>query len=150
MSTCAEVMTSHPVCCLPDETTDKAAQFMKSENVGAIPVVQDRQSNKLIGIVTDRDLALRVVAEKRNAEATKVRDVMTQNPVTCRANEDIRMALNAMAQHKVRRIPVVDGSGSIIGIIAQADLTTRTDEPTKTIEVVKEISIPTETGEVSA
>ena len=150
MSRCSEVMTMNPVCCLPDETVDKAAQFMKSEDVGSIPVVQDRQSNRLIGIVTDRDLAMRVVAERRDAETTKVREVMTPNPVTCRANDDLRMALNAMAQHKVRRIPVVDESGSVIGIIAQADVATRADEPTKTAELVKEISIPSETGEVRA
>jgi CBS domain-containing protein len=140
----------NPVCCLPDETVDKAAQFMKSEDVGSIPVVQDRQSNRLIGIVTDRDLAIRAVAERRDAEITKVRDVMTPNPVTCRANDDLRMALNAMSEHKVRRIPVVDGNGNIIGIIALADVATRADEPTKTAEVVKEISIPSETGEVTA
>jgi CBS domain-containing protein len=150
MSTCGEVMTSHPVCCLPDETADKAAQFMKSEDVGSIPVVQDRQSNRLIGIVTDRDLAVRVVAERRNAETTKVRDVMTRNPVTCRANDDVRMAFNAMVEHKVRRIPVVDETGSVIGIIAQADVATRTDEPANAIEVVREISISSETGEVNA
>jgi CBS domain-containing protein len=150
MSRCSEVMTMNPVCCLPDETVDKAAQFMKSEDVGSIPVVQDRQSNRLIGIVTDRDLAIRAVAERRDAEITKVRDVMTPNPVTCRANDDLRMALNAMSEHKVRRIPVVDGNGNIIGIIALADVATRADEPTKTAEVVKEISIPSETGEVTA
>jgi CBS domain-containing protein len=143
-------MTMNPVCCLPDETVDKAAQFMKSEDVGSIPVVQNRQSNRLIGIVTDRDLAIRVVAERRDAEATKVRDVMTQNPVTCLVNDDLRRAFNAMAEHKVRRIPVVDENGNIIGIIAQADVATRADEPTKTAEVVKEISIPSETGEVRA
>ena len=72
MKKCNEVMTKNPVCCLPTDMVAKAAQLMKSENIGSIPVIENEQTEKLIGIVTDRDLALRIVAEGRDAKSTKV------------------------------------------------------------------------------
>ena len=92
------------------------------------------------GIVTDRDLALTIVAERRDPQTKNVEDVMTHNVVTCRADDDLQKALAAMAKHQLRRIPVVDNDYGIVGIIAQADVATRVDQPEKTAEVVKEIS----------
>jgi CBS domain-containing protein len=137
---CSEIMTKDPVCCLPSDTVVRAAQLMKTENVGAIPVVANPQSKRLSGIVTDRDLALKVVAEARDAKSTTVEKVMTAGVIACRANDDLQKALNAMEGYQVRRIPVVDDNDQIIGIIAQADVATRINEPKKTAEVVEEIS----------
>ena len=140
MKKCNEVMTKNPVCCLQNDTVLKAAKLMKSEDVGSIPVVENEQAKKLIGIVTDRDMALKIVAEGLDAKSTKVDAVMTHKVVTCRAEDDLQMALDAMAEHQLRRIPVVDNDNKIVGIIAQADVATRVDQPEKTAEMVKEIS----------
>lgn len=137
---CRDLMTEDPTCCLPSDPVSKAAQLMKSENVGSVPVVQDHQTKKLIGIVTDRDLALQIVAEARDARSTKVEDVMTSGVTACRADDDLQKALDEMAEQQVRRIPVVDDSNRIVGIIAQADVATRIEAPKKTAEVVEEIS----------
>ena len=140
MKKCNEVMTKDPVCCLPNDSVAKAAELMQSENIGSIPVIENRQSQKLVGIVTDRDLALKIVAEGRDPKTTKVEAVMTHNVVTCRADDDLQKALDAMANHQLRRIPVVNNDNKIVGIIAQADVATRVDQPEKTADMVKEIS----------
>jgi CBS domain-containing protein len=137
---CNEVMTKNPVCCLPTDMVAKAAQLMKSENIGSIPVIENEQTEKLVGIVTDRDLALRIIAEGRDAKSTNVETVMTRKVVTCRSDDDLQKALDAMAEHQLRRIPVVDNDNKVVGIIAQADVATRVDQPEKTAEMVKEIS----------
>ncbi len=140
MKKCDEVMTKNPVCCLPNDMVTKVAQLMKLENVGSIPVIENDLTNKLVGIVTDRDLALKIVAEGLNAKSTKVEAVMTRQVVTCHAGDDLQKALDAMAEHQLRRIPVVDNDNKIVGIIAQADMATRVDQPEKIAEMVKEIS----------
>jgi len=137
---CHEVMTKNPVCCLPNEVVAKAAELMKTENIGSIPVIENEQTKKLVGIVTDRDLALKIVAEGLDAKSTKVDAVMTRKVVTCLAGDDLQKALDAMAEHQLRRIPVVDNDNKVVGIIAQADVATRVDQPEKTAEMVKEIS----------
>ena len=140
MKSCKKVMTKKIVYCEPNDLVSKAAKLMKSENVGSIPVVENEQTRKLVGIVTDRDLTLRVLAEGLDAKSTKVESVMTRKVVTCRAEDDLQKALDAMAEHQLRRIPVVDNDNKILGIIAQADVATRVNQPEKTAAVVKEIS----------
>ena len=140
MKKCNEVMTKNPVCCLPNDMAVKAAQLMKSNNIGSIPVIDGEQTKKLVGIVTDRDLALKVVAEGSDSKSMKVDAVMTHKVITCHADDDLQKALDAMAEHQLRRIPVVDDDNKVVGIIAQADVATRVDQPEKTAEVVKEIS----------
>jgi len=140
MKKCNEVMTKNPVCCRPDDTVAKAAQLMQSENIGSIPVIEIEQTQKLVGIVTDRDLALKIVAKGQDAKSTKVEAVMTRQMVTCRAGDDLQIALDAMAEHQLRRIPIVDNDNRIVGIIAQADVATLGNQPEKTAEMVKEIS----------
>ena len=140
MKKCSDVMTKNSVCCLPGDTVDKVAKLMAKENVGPIPIVEDQKTMRLIGIVTDRDLALKIVAEGSDPKSTKVEKVMTRKVVTCRADDDLQKALDAMIEHQVRRIPVVDNNNQVVGIITQADVATRVDKPEKTSEVVKEIS----------
>jgi CBS domain-containing protein len=140
MKKCNEIMTKYPVCCLPADSAAKAAEVMKSRNIGSIPVIENEQTQKLVGIVTDRDLALTIVAEGRDAKSTKVETVMTRKVVTCFASDDVQLALDAMAEHQLRRIPVLDHDNKIVGIITQADVATRINQPAKTAEMVKEIS----------
>ena len=143
MKKCSDVMTQDPVCCLPTDTVSKAAQLMKDEDVGSIPVVEDEETMKLISIVTDRDLALQVVAPERDASSTQVEDVMTYEVITCRASDDVQKAVDAMAQHQLRRMPVIDSDHRIVGIISQADVATRVEKSEEIAEMVKEISQPT-------
>ncbi|RIK42452.1 MAG: hypothetical protein DCC55_08775 [Chloroflexi bacterium] len=137
-----DIMTKDPTCCLPGDTVDQVAQLMKSEDIGPVPVVENHETKKLVGIVTDRDLAIKVVAEGRDPKQTRVEEVMTRELVTCRPEDDLQQVFQAMADHQVRRIPVVTTDGRIVGIIAQADIATRVDQPEPTAEVVEEISRP--------
>jgi len=133
-------MTHHPVFCLASDTVDRAAQLMRQEDVGSLPVLENHQSKKLLGIITDRDIAVKVVADARDARRMRVQEVMTRTPVTSQADNDLQVALNAMAANQVRRIPIVDDQNEIVGIISQSDVATRVSEPTRTAELVKEIS----------
>jgi CBS domain-containing protein len=139
---CQEVMTANPACCTPGDNVARIAELMKDEDVGSIPVCEDSRSKKVIGIVTDRDLAIKVVAECREPEATRVEQVMTRRPVTCSVNDDLDDAIQAMEQHQIRRILVVDGEGRLKGIIAQADVAMRNDDPRQTADAVRHISEP--------
>ena len=137
---CERLMTKDPVCCLPGDTVQKAAQLMKVENIGPIPVIVDENNRTLVGILTDRDLALRVVAEGRDPGSTTVKDVMTTGAISCRAGDDLQEALYAMERFQIRRIPVVNSNEEIVGIIAQADIAIRLQSSAHTAEVVEEIS----------
>ena len=140
MKKCNEVMTKDPFCCLPTDSVQKVAEMMKSQNIGSMPVIDAGHTKKLVGIVTDRDLALKIIGGELDPQSTKVDAVMSNHVVTCHANDDLQKALNAMAEHQLRRIPVVDDDNKIVGIIAQADVATRANQPDKTAEMVKEIS----------
>jgi len=139
---CSEVMTKNPECCFPNDSVVKAAQLMKRLNVGPIPVVESTETGKLVGFLTDRDLALKIVAEGRDPKSTKIEEVMTRKVVTCHLDDDLQQAMDVMAENQFRRVPVVDNDNRIIGIIAQADVATRLDQPVKTAEMVKDISQP--------
>ena len=140
MQTCKDVMTKQVSCCLPGDTARQVAQLMKAEDVGAVPVIDNQQSKKLQGMVTDRDIAMKIVAEVHDPKNTKIEAIMTREVVTCTADDSVEEALDAMSHHQIRRIPVVDAERRVIGIIAQADVATRVREPRKTGEVVQEIS----------
>lgn len=139
--TCAEVMTPAPTCCLPQHTVVEAAELMKRENVGLIPVITE-DGRTLLGVLTDRDIAINVVAAGRDPAGTAVTEAMTSNPVTCLGQESIETALQLMAKRQVRRIPIVERDGSIIGIVAQADVATRLANAADTGHVVQAISEP--------
>ena len=137
---CRDVMTEELVFCTPGDTVSKVAQLMKREDIGPVLIVDNERSKTLVGIVTDRDLALKVVGEGRDPKNTKVEDVMTRKLITCHADDNVENAMKAMAQYQLRRIPVVDENMKLVGIISQADVATRVDEPERTAEVLKEIS----------
>jgi CBS domain-containing protein len=140
MKTCHDVMTIDPFCCLPGDSVVKAGQSMKDLNVGSIPVVENENSEKLVGIITDRDVTVKVVACGLNPAETRVGDVMSTEVVFCRPDDPVIEAITAMATHQVRRIPVVDDEDKIIGIISQGDVALRLNDPETTGEVVAEIS----------
>jgi CBS domain-containing protein len=138
--TCMDLMTDNPTCCQPSDTAVAASQIMRDEDVGSVPVIDDKQ--RLLGIITDRDVALRVVAAERDPGGTTVQDVMTRNPIACRPGDAMQRALDLMAQHQLRRLPVVGDDRRLVGIIAQADIATRLDAPRQTAAVVEDISQP--------
>jgi CBS domain-containing protein len=141
MATLKEIMTKGPVTVRPDDSVQKAAKLMKESHVGPIPVLD--QESKLIGMVTDRDLAIKVVAEGRSAD-TKVSDVMSRNLFTCGPDDNVKEASTLMETHQVRRIPIVDDQGHLLGIVAQADLATRTGKPEQVAKTVENISKPSD------
>lgn len=113
---------------------------MKRHDIGSVPVVDGEETKRLLGIVTDRDLALKVVAAGLEARQTRVEGVMTRKLVTCGLHDDLKTALDAMSRSQLRRIPVVDSLGRLAGIIAQADIATRLEQPEATGKVVEQIS----------
>jgi CBS domain-containing protein len=122
---CQDVMTDNPVCCLPDDTVGQAARLMRRERLGSIPVISDDRSRSLIGIISDRDLATKVVAESRDPNHTRIFDVMTRTIFACRSTDDVTSAIKAMREHQIRRLPVVDGDGRVMGVISQGDVSLR-------------------------
>ncbi len=136
MRNCQDVMTKNPTTCEETAPVVDAARLMEREGVGSIPVCED---GKLVGIVTDRDIALRVVAGGRDPQQTKIHDVMTRDPESVSPDEPITRALEVMESRQVRRIPVIDGAGKLVGIIAQADIA-RLGNDHATGEVVEAIS----------
>ena len=107
-----------------------------AEDVGVAPIVE---GEKLIGMLTDRDIAIRVVAEGRNPDQVIVRDVASKQVVTIDPQQDLDEALRIMAKHKVRRLPVVEEDGKLVGVVAQADVA-REGDGTQTGKLVEEIS----------
>jgi CBS domain-containing protein len=134
-------MTREPASCQPTDSLVRVAQIMKSHDVGSVPIV-DGPSRKLVGMVTDRDIAIKAVATGRSCETATVRDVMSTDVVTCREDEDIEVAVTRMAERQVRRIPVADKNGVLAGIISQADIATRVQRDKTTGELVEAISEP--------
>ena len=118
---CHEVITENPVFCLPEDDAGQAARLMRREHVGSIPVVTDERRRELIGVISARDLALKVLGESRDANRTNVYDVMTSIVVACRDEDDISSAVLAMEEHDINRVPVVNYAGRLVGIISRED-----------------------------
>ena len=138
---CADIMAARPSCCKVDDSVLRAAEIMRTEDVGSVPVVMSQSDRRVIGIVTDRDLTLRLIAEGKAPEVTTVSEVMTRSPVTCMVNDDVQGAMQTMSRHQVRRVPVVDERGELCGIISQADIARHLDER-QAGEVLEDISQP--------
>src|ERR671930_2634572 len=131
-----DAMTGNPCSIDADKTVAYAAKMMKDEDVGLAPIVQGDQ---LIGTVTDRDIAVRVVAERKDPSSTTVQQIMTKQIVTIDPQQSLDEALRLMAQHQVRRLPVVEEDGRLVGVLAQADIAREGDDK-QTGQVVQEIS----------
>ena len=131
-----ELMTENPKTVRSDATVAEAARVMRDGDVGLVPVVD---GDRLVGTVTDRDIAIRVVAEERDPNTTTVRETASTDLVTIDPEQDLDEALRLMAQHQVRRLPVVEEDGRLVGIVAQADVA-RHGEDRETGQVVEQIS----------
>jgi CBS domain-containing protein len=131
-----DVMTSNPCTIDANESVAYAAKMMREEDVGLAPIVE---GDRLIGMLTDRDIATRVAAEGRDPDQVKVRDVASTQLVTIGPRQDLDDALRMMAKHQVRRLPVVGEDGRLVGVVAQADIA-RTGDDSKTGQLVEEIS----------
>lgn len=137
-----DIMTRDPSSVTADATVREAAQVMKRENVGIVPVVDGQTERRLVGVVTDRDIAIRCLAEGKDGTC-RVRDVMsTHDLATCKVNDDVENVMSAMRSEKVRRIPIVDERGSLVGIVSQADVLLKTSDTSRAGETVEQISEP--------
>jgi CBS domain-containing protein len=124
----ADLMTENPECVTPDVSLADAARKMRDLDVGIIPVVESDGNRRLRGVITDRDIAIRAVADGRDANSTRVSEVMTTNVETCNKNDPVQNVLRLMEREQVRRVPITDREGRLVGIIAQADVATGLDE----------------------
>lgn len=134
-----EIMTKNPACCTSDSTLQEAAKMMKDNDCGCIPVVEDLESKKPIGVITDRDIAIRTVAEGKNPLDLTVEDVMTSNVETINLDSSVEDCCNLMEDKQIRRVIVVDSDGGCCGIIAQADIAINSND-NKTAELVEKVS----------
>ena len=130
-----EAMTPSPTTVGPDATTQEAARAMKSENVGSLPIVED---GRLVGVITDRDITIRVVAEGKSVE-TPVGQIASKEGVCGDPQQSLEEAARLMAEHQVRRLPVCEEDGKLVGILAQADVAT-SGHDSLTGETVQKIS----------
>jgi CBS-domain-containing membrane protein len=140
------LMTKDPTCCVSSDTAQRAAAIMRDEHVGIVPVIENEQSRRLVGVVTDRDLCMNVVAEGRDPTAVAVAACMTTTVVSCAATDAVAKVTELMKDNQVRRVPVVDEHGALAGIVAMADLVERAElKPTETHDTLKRVSTPSET-----
>jgi CBS domain-containing protein len=131
-----DLMTGNPCTIDAGKSVAYAAKMMRDENVGLAPIVE---GDKLVGTVTDRDIAIRVVAEGKDPEQTTVREVASTSLITIDPAQELDEALRLMSKHQVRRLPVVEEDGRLVGVVAQADVA-RIGDDRQTGQVVQEIS----------
>jgi CBS domain-containing protein len=134
-----DAMTDNPRSIVKSASVVEAAQVMREEHIGSLPITDEE---KLVGMITDRDITTRVVADAADPETTSVGDVYSRDLVSVEPDEDLEEALQLMARHQVRRLPVVE-NGRLVGIVAQADIALGEDEK-KTGALVEAISKPSE------
>ena len=116
-----DIMTDSPAVCTAETTAQDAARLMQDNDCGSLPVVESRDTMKLIGMVTDRDLALRILG-RGQGPSTPIREAMTRNVSSVKLDDDLDAIENVMSGQQVRRVPVVDNNDRVVGIVAQADL----------------------------
>ena len=121
-----QVMSKSLVCCTPTDSSRHAAELMKQHQIGALPIVQSQEKKLLLGIVTDRDLSIKLIAEGLGV-SIPVSEVMTSKPIACSADDSLEACESLMQKHKVRRIPVIDEQGQCVGMVAQADIVLHDD-----------------------
>ena len=141
----SELMTKNPCTVSPDSPVSEAARLMKEEDVGIIPVVEQvggtETRGRLVGVVTDRDIAVRHVAEGRMTDSP-VRDVMSGGVKTASPGDSVESVMALMGREQLRRIPVVDDRGSLVGVVSQADLARKASNPAMVEKTVEQISQP--------
>jgi CBS domain-containing protein len=136
---CEDLMTPLPTCCQANHSLSDVAQMMKRDDVGAVPVVKG-DALELVGLVTDRDIVVKAIADGLDPVQTTVETVMSTRLVSCSRDDAVETALDLMTTNQIRRIPVVNDRYEVVGIIAQADVATRLGDPDETAQVVEAIS----------
>ncbi|MET3911041.1 CBS domain-containing protein [Bradyrhizobium sp. S3.3.6] len=134
-----EIMTPSVHIADPNMTIREAARWMRADNVGALPV---GENGRLVGMITDRDIVMRAVAEERSAGNTSVREVMSEGVCYCFEDDDVEGASQQMATHQVRRLPVLNRQKRLVGVVALADISRTDDECAQ--DALKDISAPTD------
>ena len=136
-----EIMTTNPESVTPSDSVQSAARIMRDSDVGIVPVVDDQQSRRLRGVITDRDITVRCVAEGRDGNC-RVSDLMSNDLVTARPDDDVGQIMDRMKSEQIRRVPIVDDNNCLVGIVAQADLALDGPSDRAVGEVVERISEP--------
>ena len=134
-----DIMAKNPRTVTPETSVREAAQLMKTEDVGMLPVVRSGSKN-IVGIVTDRDIAIRHVAAGHSSSECPVSEAMSSDVKTCRTTDSVDEVMKVMGKEQVRRIPIVDERGELVGIVAQADIAREADDKKaeRTIEKISE------------
>ncbi len=140
-----EIMTKSPACCLPETSLQDVAHLMVENDCGAIPVVENFETNKPVGIITDRDITVNTLPHGKNALEMTVAEVMSYPVVSVKHDADLDECCKTMEENKVRRMIVVDDSGCCCGIVAQADIA-RTAPSEATAELVQDVSVSHQTA----
>jgi CBS domain-containing protein len=133
------IMTRDVQCVSPDDSIQEAARWMRDLNIGPLPVCDH---DRLAGMVTDRDIAVRAVAEGRDPKTTKVRDVMSEGLVYCFEDQNMQDAARLMQSNQVRRLLVLNHDKRLVGIVSLGDLAADAGDPQRTGEVLQDISEP--------
>ncbi|HZO91966.1 MAG TPA: CBS domain-containing protein [Chthonomonadaceae bacterium] len=136
-----DIMTPNPACCTPETSLRDVARLMVEHCCGSVPVVENSSSQKLIGIITDRDIVCRTIANGQNPMTMTVSQCFSQPVVTATPDMSLEDCCKLMEQKQVRRVPVVDANGCCCGIVAQADFAQKAPEH-ETAELLKELSRP--------
>jgi CBS domain-containing protein len=144
-----EIMTAAVECCTPNEKAQRAAEIMREADTGVIPVLAGENDPKVVGIITDRDLCMAIVAAGRDPREVRVQECMTDQVVTLGPDDDIRHAADVMTEKQVRRLPVVDHNGAILGIVSLADIAQRQESPSQTGKALQGISEPSQEASAS-
>jgi CBS domain-containing protein len=134
-----DIMTKSPAVCDPDTRLTDVARMMAEHDCGAVPVVKSHSDPTPVGIITDRDIVLRVVAEGRSPAEHVVRDAMSTSVATVHGTDSLQTALRVMEENQVRRLPVINEQGHVIGILAQADIALNASSD-QTADVLREVS----------
>ncbi len=136
-----DIMTKDIECASPESTVKDAASALKAHDIGSMPVCEGK---RVVGIITDRDIAIRAVAEGLDPGSTKVRDVMSKDIVSIREDADLSEAERLMRDRQLRRLPVLNGEGNLVGYLAIAKIA-RTESPEEAGKVLQGVSQPTKT-----
>ncbi len=137
-----DIMSADPVCATPRTSVEEAARMMKDHNIGVLPVVREEGSRELVGVITDRDITIRHVAEGHASPDCPVSEAMSENVTTCRADTAVEDVMETMGREQVRRIPIVDERGALVGMVSQADVVLEARDERKAEEMVENISKP--------
>ncbi len=144
----SEIMNSKPVCCWPSSSVLTAALLMQETDVGILAVTKDPFTPLLVGVITDRDLCLRVVAGGRDPSSTWVGGCMTEDPVCCTEQDEASLALDLMKSHQIRRLPVVNEKHEVVGMVSLGDLVNKAGiGPNTIVSAFQRLYEPAHAGE---